>query len=84
MHRMNRFRSKVINIQSSIRKLNDYSFKLFPSFFISVGSGFLVMAFDVSDDTKPIGTFKLASDGKIIDCLQGVGVNIRKIDTRLD
>ncbi|EFX80354.1 hypothetical protein DAPPUDRAFT_304084 [Daphnia pulex] len=35
--------------------------------------GFLVMAFDVNDDTKPIGTFKLPSDGKVIDCLQGVG-----------
>jgi hypothetical protein len=33
------------------------------------------MAFDVNDDTKPIGTFKLPSDGKVIDCLQGVGVN---------
>ncbi len=43
---------------------------------LSFGSGFLVMAFDVKNDTEPIGTFKLPSDGKIIDCLQGVGVNI--------
>lgn len=49
------------------------SFKLYS--LLSVGSGFLVMAFDVKDYTKPIGTFKLPSDGKVIDCLQGVGVN---------
>jgi hypothetical protein len=32
------------------------------------------MAFDVNNDTKPIGTFKLPSDGKVINCTEAVDV----------
>lgn len=34
--------------------------------------GFLVMAFDKTDESKPIGTFKQPVDGKVIDCSGGV------------
>ncbi|XP_059351450.1 putative defense protein Hdd11 isoform X1 [Daphnia carinata] len=34
--------------------------------------GFLVMAFDKADESKPIGTFKQPIDGKVIDCSAGV------------
>lgn len=37
-------------------------------------SGFLVMAFDKTDESKPIGTFKQPVDGKVIDCSGGVMV----------
>ncbi|XP_046651959.1 putative defense protein [Daphnia pulicaria] len=33
--------------------------------------GFLVMAFDKSDESKPIGSFKQPVDGKLIDCSGG-------------
>lgn len=40
---------------------------------ITTFKGFLVMAFRKNDaDAKPIGTFKLPSSGKLIDCLGGV------------
>nr|CAH0100363.1 unnamed protein product [Daphnia galeata] len=34
--------------------------------------GYLVMAFDQNNDTQPIGSFKLPSDGQLIDCIGGV------------
>ncbi|XP_046452897.1 putative defense protein 3 [Daphnia pulex] len=34
--------------------------------------GFLVMAFDKSDESKPIGSFKQPVDGKLIDCSGGL------------
>ncbi|KZS13190.1 putative Secreted protein [Daphnia magna] len=40
---------------------------------VTTYKGFLVMAFDKNDATKPIGTFKLPSDGKVIDCSGIVG-----------
>lgn len=43
-------------------------------FFFVCCSGFLVMAFDKTDESKPIGTFKQPVDGKVIDCSGGVMV----------
>ncbi|KAI9554351.1 hypothetical protein GHT06_019623 [Daphnia sinensis] len=40
---------------------------------VTTYKGFLVMAFDKTDATKPIGTFRLPSDGKLIDCYGTVG-----------
>ncbi|KAK4009016.1 hypothetical protein OUZ56_014159 [Daphnia magna] len=41
---------------------------------VTTYKGFLVMAFDKNDATNtPIGTFKLPSDGKVIDCSGIVG-----------
>ncbi|XP_057375811.1 putative defense protein [Daphnia carinata] len=40
---------------------------------VTTYKGFLVMAFDMNDATKPIGTFELPSDGKVIDCSGIVG-----------
>jgi hypothetical protein len=37
--------------------------------------GYLVMAFDKNNATQPIGTFKLPSNGQLIDCIGGVGVS---------
>ncbi|XP_046651986.1 putative defense protein 3 [Daphnia pulicaria] len=34
--------------------------------------GYLVMAFDKNNATQPIGTFKLPSNGQLIDCIGGV------------
>jgi hypothetical protein len=33
------------------------------------------MAFDQNNDTQPIGSFKLPSDGQLIDCIGGVRVS---------
>lgn len=33
------------------------------------------MAFDKNNATQPIGTFKLPSDGQLIDCIGGVKVS---------
>jgi hypothetical protein len=37
-------------------------------------AGYLVMAFNKEDATKPIGTFKLPSNGQLINCNDGVMV----------
>ena len=37
------------------------------------------MAFDKSDESKPIGTFKQPVDGKLIDCSGGVMVSLEKL-----
>lgn len=37
--------------------------------------GYLVMAFNKNNATQPIGTFKLPSDGQLIDCNGGVKVS---------